>query len=182
MQSKTFWDKFSEREKYQIMNKRIILINCLALIIPDYIYFRNNNFNNIPTLSHNIIDPIPRLIHLIIWYFGYFQRMKTLTKISIYYSFFHYSQQMGWIVANIFPETSGRCVKIHNIATIATFVNYAIMKIFFCKNRITFGIGFGALLYCYMKPYEHLIGIIERFCIYHVIFTLPDVTFKCETD
>ncbi len=166
--------KANRNDFRMIYRKNLIFFNCLSLLIPDLLYFRRKGYQikKIPTVSHTIVHPIPRLIHFFFWYFGYFHRMKILTKSSARYSLFHYSQEIGWLLVNIFPEIDGITGEIHRASTIFTFTNFAIMKFLYCKYELSFISGFFAIIICYLKNYESLLGLVERYSLYHVVFTV----------
>jgi len=170
------WIDVDSSDIDKINDKKIIFVNCLSLILPFIIYASKNKLDPIPTLSETIKEPLPWLIHLISWYYGYFNRMKILININGYYKYFYYSQLLGWLIANIFTVKSEFIFDIHTIATMITFTNFAIMKILFCKHRLSFAIGFVTLIYSYINKHLNLLSITERYCIYHVIFTIPDVS------
>lgn len=183
-----FWG--NQLEKYEhikhISNKNLIYLSYLSLFIPDLIYSiryilkkeETQNINYIPTLSYVTIQPIPRMIHVILWYYGYFYRMKILTNGNGYYSYFYYGQLITWIFINLFPisyQGNTAFDNIHYVSACVNFNLFAIMKILYCKDPESFTLLFLNLMNGFIKKKYNQIGIFERLCMYHVIMTSPRI-------
>jgi hypothetical protein len=187
--NQAFWGKKlkTHEYKYYVLNKKLIFINFMSLFIPDFIFFirhlfklskktSNQNINYIPTISSVTIHPIPRIIHVLLWYYGYFYRMKILNRGNGYYKYFYYGQLITWLFINLFPETREGGTVIDNIHYTSACVNFnlfAIMKIFYCKDSLSFVILFINLIDGFIRKKHSKFGILERLCMYHVIMTRP---------
>ena len=187
--NQAFWGKKLKTHEYKhyVLNKKLIFINFMSLFIPDFIFFTqylfklrkktsNQNINYIPTISSVTIHPIPRIIHVLLWFYGYFYRMKILNKGNGHYTYFYYGQLITWLFINLFPETHEGGTVIDNIHCASACVNFnlfAIMKIFYCKDSLTFVVLFVNLIDGFIRKKQTKFGILERLCMYHVIMTRP---------
>ena len=172
-----FWGKITENEIKLLNNKSQIFINYLSILVPDILFLIKHKFHTspkLPSISFVNINLIRRLIHVGLWYWGYFYRMKKIVKPNTIYEKLYNLQLITWIGANIFPLTKhgeGISDQIHYTCTSINFAMFSFMKILFCRNSTFFKYALLGLTGSMFTGSG--MGLFKRLCVYNVIHTTP---------
>tara|TARA_B100001142_G_C14262885_1_gene627771 strand:- start:673 stop:1230 length:558 start_codon:yes stop_codon:yes gene_type:complete len=176
-----FWGNLSRKDLNLINNKKLLALNYLSLLVPDIYFLLKNKerlleLDNIPTLSFVIMDPMPRLVHVVFWYFGFFYRMKHLVANGSKYKFYYYAQLFSWILTNMFPvskEGKKETDYLHYMSFISYFSLISIVKLYYSRDYFTYFTTFTSLVTSEVLSLNTNVAILERLCMYQTITTYP---------
>jgi len=178
-----FWGKITEDEMKLLNNKGLICINYLSLLVPDILFFIKHKFHTnpkLPAICFVNINLIRRLIHVGLWYWGYFYRMRKIVKPNTIYEKFYHLQLITWMGANIFPltkEGEGISDQIHYTCTTINFAAFSVMKILFCRNSKYFKYSLLGLASSVFTGIDSGVGLFERMSVYNTIHTIPHLMY-----